>query len=130
MSGRIYERQSVSAGRYRTELVEWRTHCCFVGCAVAMIIVGAVLTFDVLPKEEHWYPAGSARLIPSASPSEILYDSQGAGLHFRDFTDFPTGSPTIKRLPTTKSMPTSPPTLLTLPPALLPTPEPTAPSIQ
>lgn len=106
----IFHESSQPNGVYRTQEA-WtrRLEQCLYGFATAVIVGLAVLVFIAIPNEVR-VEREQHELIPSAAPTTIIHDAQGAGTHFRDFTDFPTGSPTLRRLPT--RIPTMPPTSL------------------
>ena len=80
-----YVPQSTSAGRYRDE--SSRRRLCFIIIAGLVLVLGGVIVLVVRPR--HFSQASNIRS-PTASP---VYDSEGAGKLFFDFTDFPTASP-------------------------------------
>ena len=81
-----YVPQSTSAGRYREESSRRRLGYTII--AGLVLVFGGVIFLVVRPRNSS--QASSVRS-PTASP---IYDSEGAGRVFVDFTDFPTASPT------------------------------------
>jgi hypothetical protein len=135
MADGIFRESSSSSSSLKTNNVfrtqeAWarRLEHCMYGFVTTVIVALAIIVFIAIPnevrveREQEQQQHHHEQLIPSVSPTTIIYDAQGAGTYFRDFTDFPTRSPTSRRLPTN---PTKYPTI---PPTSLRVLEPTAPT--